>query len=380
VFEDATVDCDTLIVRKSQSNNDIYIRFVRDSMVEKEHFLAQTILEQQNYINLFLIQKDYDLKAKILLQSALVKDELVIKNGVKPYEKGKGKPAQTDQTMKEKPFTSEIKKDDSFSPLIGGSLFHKYKLLWNNDSWIQYGEWLAAPREKEIFDAEEKLIFRQTSESIIGTLVGKGFIMRNNTHIILNKDNSEYSLKYVLAFLNSKLSDYFYWTINPEKGEAMAEVKAFHLGLLPIKKISLSDQQPFITLADKMLSLNADLQAKRQRFLKRLSDNLNYIPTTGHTPLFDTMEFKQFLVELNKPTRGLAPLPKLKQLAPLPKLKQLAPLLKLKQQDEWEEYFNEYKTECRKLVNQIESTDKEIDRMVYALYGLTEEEIKIVER
>ncbi len=27
----------------------------------------------------------------------------------------------------------------------------------------------------------------------------------------------------------------------------------------------------------------------------------------------------------------------------------------------------------------IESTDKEIDKMVYELYGLTEEEVKIVE-
>jgi hypothetical protein len=29
--------------------------------------------------------------------------------------------------------------------------------------------------------------------------------------------------------------------------------------------------------------------------------------------------------------------------------------------------------------NEIDATDKEIDKMVYALYGLTEEEIKIVE-
>jgi len=54
--------------------------------------------------------------------------------------------------------------------------------------------------------------------------------------------------------------------------------------------------------------------------------------------------------------------------------------LSLKQQDEWEEYFNEYQTECRNFVNQINATDKEIDRMVYALYGLTEEEIKIIEK
>jgi hypothetical protein len=54
--------------------------------------------------------------------------------------------------------------------------------------------------------------------------------------------------------------------------------------------------------------------------------------------------------------------------------------LTLKQQDEWEEYFNEYKTECRNFVNQINTTDKEIDALVYALYGLSEEEIKVVEK
>jgi REP element-mobilizing transposase RayT len=365
VFEDATVDCDTAIIRKSNVKNDVHIQFFNASLLTNEHFISQEKLMEQDFINLFLTQKDYDLKTKIAEQSVFVKDELIIKNGVKPYEKGKGKPAQTEQTMKEKPFTSEIKNDDSFSPLIGGSLFHKYKLLWNNDSWIQYGEWLAAPREKEIFEAEQKLIFRQTSDSIIGTLIGKGFIMRNNTHIILNKDNSEYNLKYVLALLNSKLVNWYYWTINPEKGEAMAEVKAFHLGLLPIPAIDKGFKPLVEELAGKMLSLNSDLQTKRQRFLKRLSDNFAISTNKGINPLvitkaletFDELDFAQFLAELKKQKISLT----------------------LKRQDEWEEYFNEYKTECHSLSAQISATDKEIDALVYALYGLTEEDIKIVE-
>jgi len=53
--------------------------------------------------------------------------------------------------------------------------------------------------------------------------------------------------------------------------------------------------------------------------------------------------------------------------------------LTLKQQDEWESYFNEYKTEINKLQQQINQIDKEIDQLVYKLYGLTESEIKIVE-
>ncbi|MDR1491340.1 MAG: N-6 DNA methylase [Planctomycetaceae bacterium] len=357
VFEEATVDCDTMIIRKTKLSKDIFLRFMDGSTIKKEHYLPQNLLKQQGYINTFLTQKDYDLKEKILSQSVLIKEELIIKNGVKPYEKGKGKPPQTDKTMKEKPFTSEVKKDNSFSPLIGGSYFHKYRLMWNNNYWIQYGEWLAAPREKEIFEAEEKLIFRQTSDSIIGTYVGNGFIMRDNTHIILNKENSEFHLKYILALLNSKLSDYFYWTINPEKGEAMAQVKAFHLGLLPIKKIPLSEQKPFIALADKMLSYQTLIQGKRQEFLQRLRDNFDGVKITGVLERFEEMDFKQFLLELKKQKITIG----------------------LKHQVEWSAFFNEYAAFCQEKISLCTNTDKEIDKLVYELYGLSDKEIGVVE-
>ncbi|MCD6564828.1 MAG: hypothetical protein J7K53_02690 [Bacteroidales bacterium] len=51
----------------------------------------------------------------------------------------------------------------------------------------------------------------------------------------------------------------------------------------------------------------------------------------------------------------------------------------LGKQDEWEEYFTTYKNEIDQLQDEINTTDKEIDQMVYELYGLTEDEIKIVE-
>ena len=43
------------------------------------------------------------------------------------------------------------------------------------------------------------------------------------------------------------------------------------------------------------------------------------------------------------------------------------------------QYFNEQKQKAQDLQSQITQTDREIDRKVYELYGLTEEEIKIVE-
>ncbi|MBL0236834.1 MAG: hypothetical protein IPQ02_09540, partial [Saprospiraceae bacterium] len=46
---------------------------------------------------------------------------------------------------------------------------------------------------------------------------------------------------------------------------------------------------------------------------------------------------------------------------------------------EWEEYFNAERKKALDIMTEIESTDKEIDQMVYKLYELTEEEIRIVE-
>ena len=106
-----------------------------------------------------------------------------------------------------------------------------------------------------------------------------------------------------------------------------------------------------------MLSLNADLQHKRQRFLRRLQDNLGVQKITAALERFDELDFKAFVAELKKQKISLS----------------------LAQQDEWEDYFNQYKTDCNALSAQIAATEKEIDRMVYQLYGLTEDEIKVVE-
>lgn len=357
VFEEATVDCDTLIIQKNTFNKYVQITFLDKKEVKFTHRVLQSELAKQDYINLFLTDKDYNLKNKIFHNSSLLKDVLIIKNGVKPYEKGKGNPPQTDIILKEKPFTSESKKDDSFMPLIGGSSFHKYRILWNNDYWIKYGEWLAAPRDKSIFDAKEKLIFRQTSDSLIGTYINDGFIMRNNTHILLSNKKNDLNLKYILTLLNSKLLNYYYWTINPEKGEAMAEVKAFHLGLMPIKIINIEQQNPFIELTEKMLVLNEDFQKEVNRFVGRVKETYNIDKITANIANFYNLSFADFTKELAKQ-----------------KIK-----LSMTQKDELEDYFNEYVKDISTLNQEIEKTDKEINHLVYNLYNLTPQEIQLVE-
>ena len=123
-----------------------------------------------------------------------------------------------------------------------------------------------------------------------------------------------------------------------------------------IKVVALDAQQPFITLADTMLTLNKQLQEKRSRFLRRLSENFEGVKITTALQSFDQLDFKAFLAELKKQ-----------------KIK-----LSLSQQDEWEDYFNQYREACNQLSAQIAQTDNEIDQRVFDLYGLTPEEREIV--
>jgi hypothetical protein len=53
--------------------------------------------------------------------------------------------------------------------------------------------------------------------------------------------------------------------------------------------------------------------------------------------------------------------------------------LALADEEDWEGYFTDQKQNALSLKSEIDLTDLEIDRMVYELYGLTEEEIGIVE-
>jgi hypothetical protein len=105
-----------------------------------------------------------------------------------------------------------------------------------------------------------------------------------------------------------------------------------------------------------MLYINQELQEKRTRFLHRLSENFEGIKITTALQTFDQLDFKGFVAELKKQ-----------------KIK-----LSLVQQDEWEEYFSQYREACQELSEQIKATDNEIDQRVFDLYGLTDEERKIV--
>ena len=192
--------------------------------------------------------------------------------GCKPYQRGKGRPKQTADTVKDKPFTSTEQLDSSFRPLLRGKLIKKFEILWSEDLWIQFGEWLAEPRLSAEYDAPQKIVVRQTGDSLIAALDHSQFIVMNNMFTIVPKTNDS-PIHFALAAINSSTLNWYYQNfINPEVGEALAEIKKGHLIRLPIPEISKSQAALYTSLVPLIEFAKTQDELAPIAFLENLID------------------------------------------------------------------------------------------------------------
>lgn len=374
VFEDAEVGSSLIItfeIKKDVNANNI----VRLANCEK----IKDFMEQRNIIENNLSQQELmnSEKSEIVIQS---QDSTSIKEKIEKFpcakENYKFKNGLNPGNIKDKLITrtqSELTKR-----IIWGREIRRYAILWGGD-YILYDEHVAdnltlddvqskkgmkkqnkidfALRDKTLFETE-KVVIRKTGDRLICCYDNNNLYFDTLVHGIYQA-NTDYSLKYILAILNSKPATYFYRCLHDIKGKVFAKISLDDLSNFPIPVISEANKnrvKEMEGLADTMLTLHQQLQEKRTRFLRRLSENFEGLKLTTALQQFDTMDFKGLMAELKKQ-----------------KIK-----LSLSQQDEWEDYFNERVSECRELSTTIKATDSEIDNRVFDLYGLTEEERKIV--
>ena len=345
VFEDAAVDSIILILQKQIYKKAVpylFINNIKDftNGLYSIHEAMQSDILQHSDLSFSNIGSSFDFK-KVSVGCVKLGEIVNFKQGIIT---GNNKKFLTKQE------SNKTKK------VITGSDFNRYALKWHNDYVIYDEKELHRPRVPGIFEVEEKLLLRQTGAFPICMIDTESYYTLDTVHngTIIDK---RFNLKYVMCLVNSTLHRYLYESSVNESGKVFAQVKIIYIDPLPIKVVDETIQQPFITLADTMLSLNKQLQEKRSRFLRRLSENFEGVKITTAMQTFDQMEFKAFVAELKKQ-----------------KIK-----LSLAQQDEWEDYFNQYRNDCQQLSEQIAQTDREIDLRVYQLYGLTYDEVKTVD-
>jgi len=167
--------------------------------------------------------------------------------------------------------------------------------------------------------------------------------------------------KFLLAILNSKLVWYFLTNICVVRSGGYIEVKPQYFEQIPIPEINNQDALNINT--DNIIAFTSKFQKVEKSFTKYLQSRFNIKKLSKKLQNWHELEFADFIKELNKAIKKVG-----------------CGKLTKKDEMEWMELFEEKKAKAKTLKTEIEKTDKEIDQMVYELYGLTKDEIKIVEK
>ena len=167
-----------------------------------------------------------------------------------------------------------------------------------------------------------------------------------------------------------KLFEYYHIMKTGGENKAFAQFKGTYISDFPIKLSKLDFKTIVLKRIEDQKNISNQIN-KFQRTIQRKFFFSSSSLTTEHAPL---------------PLPLSLPLPKKLQdwylLSYADFIKELTKQkvkLTLSQEAEWEDYFS---TEAKKVITlktEIDTIDKAIDRMVYELYGLSDEEIAIVE-
>ena len=332
---------------------DLAATFISDGI--KVEFKQKDLREKEGYLfNYKASEHDKQIIAKIWQNAKPLADYFIVSAGVKPYEKGKGNPPQTAEVVKNKPFESYQKYDDNWKPYIRGKTIDRYTDAWDGE-YIKYGEWLAAPRNSDMF-AGEKLFIRQTGDYPLATYDATGKIGKNTTHCVYhNTANKNVSLKYVLGLINSALIKWVFQLDNFHiVGKPLAETKKVYIERLPI--VVANDQQPIINLVDKLLITCQCRHDKLKVFMDYIKAIYSPVKISERLSLYYELSFAEFIEELKKQKVKLTP-------------KQEIDLMPL---------FKEKVGEANESIRTINELDYELNKIVFKLYGLTDDEINFI--
>jgi len=292
--------------------------------------------------------------------------------GITPYDKYKG---HSQELIKNREYHSISKIDENYKPLISGANITRYFVSEKIDEYINYGNWLGAPREERFF-TDARIIIRQivsgnppriyagyTEKPLYFTQIGFSVIPKKDI----------VSVKSLLSIVNSKLINFYhkYSFLDLEK-ELFQKILIANCKKIPIKKLKNKEDKSFEVKTSGIISLITTNQVLADKFQNYLKQKFQLQKLSKKLQNWHELDFGDFIKELNKAIKANNKLRVKEGLEEVPTLTK-------KDEFEWLDLFEDNKQKAQALQTQITQTDKEIDAMVYELYGLTDEEIAIVE-
>lgn len=391
IFSDATVN--TVILTFSKTNN----------KSQNAKVVNNTFIE--NDFNLFISKNNYDYKQNDFgeLSWNLIRPEILsVKNKLKGNNKtleqyntkirlglatGDNNAFVINDIKKQELICKNIKNTEIIKPLLRGRDIDRYfytlpnlhLILTKNGINVEKdypdiyeylnsfgdafknrgakGQHWTNLRACSFFDdfKEEKIVWIELTDNGRFTLCVEELYLLNSAYFLIPP--TEFLSKYLISILNSKAIKFYLKQIANTSGVGTLRWINNYIKEFPIPQISISSQQPLIEKADSMLILNKYLQELTQKFQRTLERKFILTELSKKLQDWYLLSYAEFIREISKKEIKLS----------------------LSEEAEWETYFTTEAKKALEITSQIEKTDKEIDQMVYALYELTEEEIKIVE-
>jgi len=170
----------------------------------------------------------------------------------------------------------------------------------------------------------------------------------------LEKISLKYDLKYILAIINSNFAKFYLNSIRKHRMEYYFYPDDYKL--LPIKKLSLSNQKEFIKKVDEIISFKAEKSDLISSFKLFVQYNLDFTDSDALNEYY-LLDFEDFLPLLRNRKVKITDVDVMKLLRN-------------------QFYINSIS--IKNLIHKIEKSTEKIEDMVYELYEVTDEEIKII--
>jgi type I restriction-modification system DNA methylase subunit len=370
VFADAMVESCILGIKKSSSDrNSVSIyrptQNIYDFIDNKNEIHQNQFLQTESFqFRIDLNSKIISIVEKLKLKSVSIESIYYVSKGIVAFSK-------VDNRKKED-FLFATKIDDKCKEYLEGKDVDRYKLKFNN-KYLQYDEKIMSRPTFPELQNHPKLLIRAISDGLNATFDETGFFVDQKLIIcskrfiidkyiapakrpkaeMLDKKGLA-NEKATLSLMNSSLFCFYYNKILKGGVSVLPEdIRNFPTYLFQ----SESEQNPFIEKADLMLKFNIDLQEQSNKFINLLKSDFNLEKPSKKIEEFYLLDWADFNKELQKNKITLLGVSK----------------------DDWFDRFDRFKKQALELISQIDQTDTQIDRMVYEIYGLSDDEIQIVE-
>ena len=264
MFENAFVEnCIVLLQREHNATNryrnviECHVKDIETSSFQKRHSVADSVeglvcIPQRhfekapfNMFNVHINEPIFALLEKIANGNPKLGEVCESHDGVNPGN------------AKQKLIVAG-KLDDNCKKVLNGKNIGRYWLKWGG-LYVRYNRRVLTKGDnvrwghRPSLDSP-KILTRQTADRIIATFDDGQYYTTNSIHTtVLQDGNQNFSLKYILALLNSKLISFYYRKLISEAGQVFCQVKLINLRQLPVKNSSLTIQQQFIENVERLL-------------------------------------------------------------------------------------------------------------------------------